>query len=147
MPFDTIENCKSQAIASVVPPAGVLVQARKLKRRDGNGYARYIKIQIGKELARKLVLQAEKEPMVLAAGTGRDAGDLRLQVDHGQGDFIAKRDKRGQYSLTINERSAEGLFALEFPAFSRREIEPVHARGEAPALVFAASESMLAVPD
>lgn len=77
-------------------------------------------------------------------GTGEDAGKIMVAVDQALGKFTAKRSKKGHYALTINAASAEGLFALEFPAFTVAEVECFHPQGLPPHCVFAASAEMLA---
>lgn len=49
--------------------------------------------------------------------------------------------------MTINGPSAEGLFALDFPAFTVAAVEVRATRGEPPMAVFKASDAMLAVAD
>lgn len=147
MPFETIENLKPVAISSASPADGVQVSARKLAipPKRGGHLARYIRILVGADLAKKLVWRGESERIDLAFGTDRDAGKIRASINHSGGQFVAKRDKQGRYSITINAATAEGLFALDFPAFSLPSLEPVVAMGTPPALVFKASDAMLAV--
>lgn len=84
----------------------------------------------------------------LLFGTGEDAGKVRVSPDQAGGLFTAKRDKRGNYALTINEATAEGLFALDFPAFTEERIEPLRPQnGQPPFFVFHPSAAMLKVED
>lgn len=103
-----------------------------------------MKISVGAELARRLVWKSETIRCALAFGSGRDAGKIRVAIDMTAGQFMARRDARGNYALTLNAKTCEGLFALEFPEFAVPEIAPVEAMGTPPALVFAASAEMLA---
>lgn len=81
-------------------------------------------------------------------GTGSDAGKLQISVDNSGGNFPTKRNKKGNYALTINAASADGLFALEFPVFTVEKCEAVRPEnGQPPHFVFKASVPMLAVPD
>lgn len=144
MPFETIENLKALSSQIGVFPDGIRVQSRGLKTRGG-GQTRFIKVIVGAQLARKLVWRDEAVRIDLAFGSGRDAGKIRASVNVSAGQFIAKRDKQGRYVFTINAASADGLFALDFPEFDIPSLEPVSAMNTPPALVFAASEAMLAV--
>ena len=147
MPFERIENCSNAASKSRVPAEGVAVSCRKVARRKGGGLTRYIKVQVGAELARKLVWRGEDVRLSVAFGTDRDAGKVRLSVDVSAGDFSAKRDKKGNYALTINENTADGLFSLDFPAFEIAELQPVSVQGQPPALIFKGSDAMLKVEE
>jgi hypothetical protein len=143
MPFETIENLKALSAQIGVFPDGIRVQARSLKTRGG-GQTRFIKVTVGAQLARKLVWRDEAVRIDLAFGSGKDAGKVRASVNISAGQFIAKRDKQGRYVFTINAATADGLFALTFPDFDIPALDPVSAMGTPPALVFAASEAMLA---
>lgn len=143
MPFETIENLKALSAQVAVFPDGLRVQARSLKKRGG-GLTRFIKVIVGAQLAKKLVWRDETVRIDLAFGSGRDAGKIRVSVNVSSGQFIARRDRQGRYVFTINAATAEGLFALDFPEFDIPAIEPVSAVGAPPALIFAASEAMLA---
>lgn len=141
MGFEAIENV-AKPPASKVPADGVLVSSRAAAR---NG--RYIAIAIGPELAKDLCLNRDEVGMRCAFGTGRDAGMIGLSVDASGGAFLARRQKSGKYLLTINQRSAAGMFALDFPAFTVRGVETVSRQGEPPMAVFAASKEMLEADD
>lgn len=145
MGFERIENCNAAPSKSRVPAAGVCVQSRACAgRKPGSRLTRYIKIVLGKELANKLVLRGDDVRLAVAFGTERDAGKIMLSVDATAGDFTAKRDKKGNYGLTLNAATADGLFNLEFPTFALDELEPVYRQGTPPALVFACSAEMMA---
>lgn len=145
MPFETIENVSALAAQIAVFPDGVRVQARTLNRKAKGILTRFIKVTVGAQLARKLVWRDEAVRIDLAFGSGRDAGKIRASVNVSGGQFIAKRDRHGRYAFTINAATADGLFALTFPDFDIPSIEPVSAVNTPPALIFAASEAMLAV--
>lgn len=84
----------------------------------------------------------------LLFGSGGDAGKIAISVDHDTGNFIARRDKVGRWVLTINAASADGLFALDFPAFTVPHVEAVRPEnGQPRRAVFKASDAMLAVED
>ncbi|MFN3351324.1 hypothetical protein [Pseudorhodoplanes sp.] len=143
MPFETIENIKKLAAQIAVFPEGVRVEARALTKA-GRTYARFIKITIGAQLARKLFWRDEKVPIELAFGTGKDAGKIRAVMDASGGQFVARRIRQGHYTITISAATADGLFSLTFPRFDIPAVEPVHEIGKPPMLVFKASEEMLA---
>ena len=67
-----------------------------------------------------------------------------LCVDQERGKFKAARKGDGAYSLSINGASAEGLFALEFPAFTVETAEVVRPPNLPPVATFTASPEMLA---
>lgn len=68
-------------------------------------------------------------------------------MDNAADTFRAKKGKAGGYMVTINEASADGLFALDFPPFAATaELLPAE-RGKPPMASFKASEPMLAVED
>ncbi|MGL5446569.1 MAG: hypothetical protein ACRDBL_04590 [Rhabdaerophilum sp.] len=145
MPFETIENLKALSAQISVFPDGVRVQARTAGRtRRGGGQTRFIKVTVGAQLARKLVWRDEVVRIDLAFGSGRDAGKIRASVNLSAGQFVARRDRQGRYVFTINAATADGLFALTFPDFYIPALDPVSAIGTPPALIFAASEAMLA---
>lgn len=151
MAFEDIECVNpASAAAAKVPPAGVSVRPRMLGRapRAGGGHIRYICIRIGAELARGVSLSQPEHRLRLLFGTAEDAGKIRISVDNQGGKFLAKRDKKGNYALTLNAASAEGLFALEFAPFAVERCEPLRpANGQPPHFVFAASKDMLDVDD
>ncbi|MEQ5789061.1 hypothetical protein J3454_14285 [Erythrobacter sp. NFXS35] len=144
MPFETIENVSRIASQIAVFSDGVRVEGRTLKRKGG-ALVRYIKVTVGARLAAKLVWRNEAQRIDLAFGTGRDGGKIRASTNVSSGQFVAKRDQQGRYTFTINASTADGLFALEFPTFDIEDVEPVCERNVPPALVFSASEPMLAV--
>jgi hypothetical protein len=146
MPFESIEFVGKPAPGSC-PADGVRITARKMGRKGG-GVSRYIALAIGPELARKLSLHAPEHRVRLLFGSGPDAGKIMISVDNAGGRFAAKRTKPGGYWVTINEQTAEGLFALEFPPHSVRAVEAVRpVNGQPPHAVFKASAAMLAVDD
>lgn len=144
MAFEDIERIGAPP-KSDVPDDGVRVSTRAAAARGVP--VRYIAIQIGGGLARSLVLRGEETTLKLQFGTDRDAGKIAISVDVNAGPFRAKRDKQGRYKLTINAASADGLFALDFPAFTVSPVEVVSREGECPKAVFVASAPMLEVAD
>jgi hypothetical protein len=146
MGFEIIENCKPASALSTIPPEGVRVSSRTLGRRKG-GVTRYIKIMCGAVLAKRLCLTGDKVRVAIAFGTDKDAGKIRLSVDVTAGQFIASRDKQGRYAISINEASASGLFALQFPPFDVASIPVEHQTGTPPAAIFKASDAMLTIED
>lgn len=148
MAFENIDCIKPTVAANPIPTDGVRVSSRKLRLKKQNRDARFIKIVIGASLARSLSLHQEDHNVRLLFGTGNDAGKIQISVDNTTGKFYAKRAKNGNYSLTINEATADGLFALEFEPFDRRNLEAIRpVNGQPRHVVFAASEAMLAVED
>lgn len=113
----------------------------------GEGATRYIRVQIGAVLAKKLCLQGDLTRLRLQFGTGSDAGKIAASVDVTNGGFEAKKDKQGRYALTINQRTADGLFALDFPAFTVSPVDVIEKDRTPPVAVFTASDAMLAVED
>lgn len=150
MGFEVIENCKKVYTKAAPPENGVRVTARSLNRggRFGGVVTRFIKITIGAKIARAISLTQPKHSLSLAFGTDVDAGKIQVSVDNSNGDFAASRDKSGNYGLTINSDTADGLFALEFPEFIIDHIEAIRPEnGKPPFFVFKASAPMLAVED
>jgi hypothetical protein len=103
-------------------------------------------VAIGKELARKLAITGDTVGVRLLFGSAENAGKIKISVDATTGNFQAKRDKAGNYSLTLNQATAEGRFSLDFPAFSINAVEALRPQnGQPPHCIFKASEAMLAV--
>ncbi|MGN6596109.1 hypothetical protein [Sphingopyxis terrae] len=125
------------------------ISSRGLKISRGGkakGETRFIKIGIGKDLARKLALTGENVGVRLLFGNAENAGKIKISVDATTGNFTAKRDASGNYNLTINKASADGRFALDFPAFSINVVEALRPQnGQPPHCIFKASAEMLAV--
>lgn len=148
MAFEDIECVKpAAASATKIPDDGVAVTARKMGNRNG-AETRYIRIAIGAKLAKAISLTQPDHRLRLLFGTGSDAGHIQVSVDNAAGKFVAKRSKKGEYALTVNAATAEGLFALAFPAFARSRIEAIRPEnGKPPHFVFKASDEMLAWED
>lgn len=144
MPFELLENVSAAPAAPRVPDDGIRFTARQVGKRDGSGYARYIRLQIGKSLAKELAIVGEDTALALAFGSGADAGKMRLAVDFSGGTFPAKRDRNGCYGLSINSHTAEGLFALDFKPVTVTGISVSVAAGKAPWAVFDLPETILA---
>ena len=145
MAFEDIELINApKPVTPKVPVMGVAVAARRLGTRKG-GEIRYIKLQIGAQLAKAISLVQPACNVRLLFGTGPDAGMVQVSVDNAAGKFAAKRQKSGAYALTINAATADGLFALNFPAFAHDRIEAIRPdNGKPPHFVFRASDQMLA---
>ncbi|MFN7028410.1 MAG: hypothetical protein ACK4PC_03495 [Sphingopyxis sp.] len=150
MAWESISNKKPVNTAAEVPAAGVRLAPRKMgwARGGKSGETRYIKLSIGAELAKKLGLITETVRLRLLFGRDSDAGKIAISVDAETGNFLAKRDKAGRYTLTINQATAEGLFALDFPAFNVALVEAVRPEnGQPRRAAFKVSPAMLAVAD
>lgn len=146
MSWESIENVKPTS--ETTPPLGLRISSRGLKvtRGKAKGETRFIKIAIGKELARKLSLTGDSVGVRLLFGNAENAGRIKISVDATTGNFTAKRDASGNYNLTINKASAGGRFALDFPAFSINVVEALRPQnGQPPHCIFRASAEMLAV--
>lgn len=114
----------------------------------GGGQVRYIQLSIGANLAKAIALTQDAHQLRLLFGTGADAGKIMVSVDNTAGRFRAARGKAGHYTATINAATADGLFALEFPAFTVAGVEAVRpVNGKPPHFVFKASADMLSVED
>lgn len=99
-------------------------------------------------LARGISLVQPVAKLRLLFGTGLDAGKVCVSVDQTDGKFVAKRVASGGYFLTINAATAEGLFALEFPAFREEKLEAMRPQnGQPPHFVFHPSAAMLAADE
>lgn len=148
MPFENIDLIgPKKSTPSKVPEQGVLVSTRRLKTRLGKEVS-YIRIAIGAKLAKGISLVQPAVNVRLLFGTGSDAGFVQVSVDNTTGKFAAKRTRKGDYVLTINEATANGLFALAFEAFTVAPIEAIRpVNGQPPHFVFKASAQMLAVPE
>lgn len=148
MAFEIIE-CVNPPKAGVpkVPQTGVQVSARKLGSRSGKD-VRYIRLQIGAKLAKSVGLSSDKQKVILLFGSAEDAGKIRVSVPANGGGFTASRDKGGNYAITLNAASADGLFGLDFPTFAIEKCEPLRpTNGQSPHFVFKASDAMLAAAD
>jgi hypothetical protein len=150
MAFEVIENLKKKYTTAVCPASGIRVKVRTLTRpaKTGGGEVRFIRVTIGALIARSISLVHERHNLKLAFGTDADAGKIQVSVDNTFGGFPATRDKSGNYSLTINSDTAEGLFALNFPEFTIEKCEAIRPEnGKPPHFVFKASDAMLTVED
>lgn len=151
MPFEDIECVKPVAASALaVPDDGVRVAARVMGNRRGEkvNLHRYIRIGIGAKLAKAISLVQPECRVRLLFGTGSDAGFVQVSVDNTAGKFLAKRGKKGDYVLTVNAATADGLFSLDFPAFTRPGLEAIRPEnGKPPHFVFKASAEMLKVED
>ncbi len=149
MAWDSIENVKPVNPSVAVPDLGIRVTARSLKSRGkASEPTRYIRLTLGVGLAKRLSLLNDVAGVRLLFGTGGDAGKIAISVDATTGNFQAKRDKAGRYAVTINAATAQGRFALDFPAFTVPVVEAVRPEnGQPPRAVFKASPAMLAVDD
>lgn len=149
MTWSVIENLSPATSSGIaLPPHGVVVRSRAgLKKREGGGQVRYIRMVVGPKLASNLVLTGEQARVQLALGMGPNSGKIAISVDASRGTFPAKRAKDGSYVLTINERSADGLFAMDFPGFAADAVMLPPERSKPPMACFVASAGMLAVED
>lgn len=145
MSWATVSNIAPPK-ASAVPTAGVSVSARKLGTRSGKSVS-YIRIVIGSDLAKKLCLVLPETGMALKIGSGQHSGLVALTVDNSKGNFQAKKDKAGNYVLTINEGSAAGMFSLSFPTFTADAAILPPERNIPPVATFKATAEMLGQVD
>ncbi len=147
MPFEPIENVSSATATPPTPADGIRFTARSMARRNGGLPVRYIQLQIGAGLARQLAIVGERTALALAFGSGSDAGRMRLGVDFSGSTFPAKRTRTGNYTLTINAASADGLFALAFHPVTVAGPKVTAVAGKAPWVVFDLPPSVLALDD
>lgn len=131
-----------------IPADGIMITARRLMLRN-KSFTQYIKISIGSGLALRLSLKLEQHRVRLLFGTGPDAGKIKLSVDNEAGKFRAKRRKNaGNYIVTLSADTADGLFALDFPAHIIPHVEAIRPENGQPVhCIFKASAAMLAVDD
>lgn len=147
MAFEEIDCVNQLMPLDAVPRDGVRFRARKVGSRHKSGeFKRYIELTIGKGLAAKLHLQGERSALRLMFGTGEDVGKIALTVDKSAGKFAVKARKNGTWVATINAATAEGLFALEFPAFCV-EAELASLTGKPSFATCTVTPEMLAVDD
>jgi len=148
MSWTVIENLSPATSSGIAqPPHGVVVQSRSFTKRGEGGQVRYIRMVVGPKLASNLVLTGEQTRVQLALGMGANSGKVAISVDASRGTFPAKRAKDGSYVLTINARSAEGLFALAFAPFAAEAQMLPPERNKPPMACFPASADMLAAED
>jgi hypothetical protein len=148
MAFENIDCIKPTAAANPIPIDGVRVSPRVINLKKAGRTIRFIRIVIGSGLARKLSLHQDNHNVRLLFGTGNDAGKIKILVDNTSGKFAANKAKKGSYSLTINEDTADGLFSMEFEPFDRKNLEAIRpVDGRPMHVVFAATDAMLAVED
>ncbi len=143
MAFDTIAYVGPVKSGITLPSDGVKVYARQLTSRKGS-VVRYINIQIGAGLAKKLAMHRDVHPMNIQLGRDNDAGKIALSLDM-RGWFVARKNKAGAYTVTVNAASAAGKFALQFEAFSRDHVETVKMQSGAAFCAFLATAGMLAL--
>lgn len=151
MSWDPIDNLSPNRLPATIPPTGIRISTHALnQRRKGVSFkqVRYIKIQIGPDLAHSLSLRAAQTMVQLLFGSEDNRGKIKLRVDADVGNFVARRNRAGAYSLTISKASAEGLFSLNFPAYEIPSVtaQPA-ANGQAANCIFRASPAMLSVED
>lgn len=144
MGFERIEN-QRPVKSGGVPSAGLRISARKMAKRKGKPgeLARYIKIELGPKLAEKLCLRMDEVALALQFGFGPDAGKIRISVDNDEGGFLARKAKWGSYSLTLNEATCDGLFALEFDAVRIEDLEVKADMGKPPFILIDCPQRML----
>jgi hypothetical protein len=148
MPFEMIENLAPPKVNAVVPPDGLAVKACTMSRKGG-GSTSYIRLALGARLSKRLGFHQPTHGVQLLFGTGKDAGKVCVSVNNAGAQFTVTRNKRnGYYVLTINRRTADGLFAENFPPFSITHLEVIGPdNGQPKHTVFPASPEMLKVED
>lgn len=145
MAFDTIAYVGPVKSTVTLPDNGVKVWSRHITRKTGTK-VRFINIQIGAGLAKKLAMHRDAHSMQVQLGRDNDAGKIALMLDM-TGGFVAKKAKSGAYTLTINELSAQKRFALMFDAFARENVEVLKMASGGHFCAFLATASMLTVED
>lgn len=140
MPFESIENASPHR--DRCPVSGVLVECRV-----AGGKSRFIHLQVGAELSKELMFRSDSVMVDVAFGTGGDAGRIRLSVSPDGDGFLAKRDTKGRYTMRVGSTSADGLFSLDFPTFTRPGLSATPVAGKPPFTIFQASPEMLAADD
>jgi hypothetical protein len=144
MAFEDIDFLGTASVLTVtVPVLGVRVAARSVGQKGG-GLARFIRVTIGAKIASAIGLKNDLHQLKVAFGTGPDAGKIAVWPASEGGQFRAKRDKQNRYAFTINAQTADGMFALQFPAFVCDGLAPIRPHEGSPVkLVFEASKLML----
>lgn len=106
--------------------AGAKIAARKMNATKGGRLpSEYISLTLGNKLAAGLHLSLERHNVALLFGNGDETGQIAMTVDNQNGMFGAKRNKSGQYTITISKETAEGLLKLTFATFYREKVELV----------------------
>ena len=142
MGFEIIENLQKSHKREHVPVNGICLNSVVF------GKLPFIRLTIGPGLARQSGMNNPTHKICLAFGTGSDAGKIQVSVNDADGMFIAKCSKAGNYALTINKDTADGLFAVVFPKYTIDHIEAIRPdNGNPRYFVFKASAPMLAVED
>ena len=147
MAFEEIERLAAAVAINALPSTGLRISTRRApsgRGKEGQNDRRFIVVQIGAVLARRLKLIGEKSALRIMFGTGEDAGKIGLTVDQTAGRFKAHCNKAGAWLTNINAKTAAGLFALEFPAFCVIEPPVLAPDGQPPIVTFDASPEMLA---
>lgn len=148
MPFSAIENLRPVTSTSQSCPIdGVAIRARAMTARGGKSVSRYLQINIGAMLAERLCLRGDRVRVAISVGDGNDQGKLGIAVNATEGGFVAKRAKSGNWAVTINQPSCEGLFSLDVPPHTRAGVKVVEAIRMPPMAVFEPDPALFAVED
>lgn len=112
MAFAKIDNPKASS-ASDLGPNHVRVVVAKAK-----GNLPYIRIRIGREVARLCSLTQPEHKVHAHIGSGSDAGKVAISLDDTGGVFKAKRQRAGDYTMTIGGNAAHAAgISTEFEPF------------------------------
>jgi hypothetical protein len=104
--------------------SGVKVASRKMNvSKNGKAGAEYIQLTIGQKLAAGLHLSLDHHKLALMFGNGDEFGKMAMTVDNEKGMFSAKRNKKGQYLLSISKETAAGILLMGFETFYREKAE------------------------
>lgn len=134
MGFTKLHNPKAWSV--LVPPEGVLVSCRELKRKAKKGggetpkppaVTRFAVVRIGAVIARKAGLAGAKRASILI-GDGLERRRCGIAVDDKTGEFTLRQLKTGDFQLTIPQRAAAGILRLDVPRFAATaELVPIAA--------------------
>jgi hypothetical protein len=113
MAFTKLDNPKPGA------PGAVGASQVRISAHAAAHESRYIKVQVGAEVARKGSFTHPEHKCDILVGDGPDAGAVAIALNDSGGAFKAKRQKNGSYKLTIGATAARGKFSLTFPPFTR----------------------------
>jgi hypothetical protein len=124
MSWEIIEAVKpNYETKNNIPTGGLFLSARRAGKPPR--FTHYIALIIGADLAKKAAFAGEMHRCHILVGGGSDAGSIKIQIDNQSGQFIAKRQKSGNYLVSINAASARDLFSLNFEKFAVPHVEIV----------------------
>jgi hypothetical protein len=143
MTWTRLDNPKPPR-ASECPPDGVRFSARTAGGRAGRPTVPWIRVQIGKDAARKGSFGRTEHKVHILIGDGEEKGNLAIVCDDSTGKFKAKKQVDGGYIVSISSGAAEGRFKTAFEPFSVFEAKAI-GNGQGPAFItFAVPSEFLA---